>query len=206
MPELPEVQAHAERLAGRYRGVALAAFRPMKFTVLKTAAPSPAEAVGQPLTDVGRRGKFLLARFGSVTFAIHLMQGGRLKEEPKGKQPATPRGGQARWVFEDGRAWLLTEQGTERRAGVWVFADDAVLTRPPLSELGPEPLGLPAAALAERFAAQPARLHGFLRDQHAIAGLGRRLANEVCWRARLSPPPSPRRSRRGWPTSGPATT
>ena len=31
------------------------------------------------------------------------------------------------------------------------------------------------------------RLHGFLRDQRAIAGLGRRLANEVCHRAKLSP-------------------
>ena len=31
------------------------------------------------------------------------------------------------------------------------------------------------------------RLHGFLRDQRIIAGLGRRLANEVCHRARLSP-------------------
>jgi formamidopyrimidine-DNA glycosylase len=31
------------------------------------------------------------------------------------------------------------------------------------------------------------RLHGFLRDQHMIAGLGRMLANEVCHRAKLSP-------------------
>ena len=31
------------------------------------------------------------------------------------------------------------------------------------------------------------RLHGFLRDQRSIAGLGRRLANEVCHRAQLSP-------------------
>ncbi|MBK9179547.1 MAG: hypothetical protein IPM45_08215 [Acidimicrobiales bacterium] len=31
------------------------------------------------------------------------------------------------------------------------------------------------------------RLHGWLRDQRILAGLGRRLANEVCWRARLSP-------------------
>ena len=31
------------------------------------------------------------------------------------------------------------------------------------------------------------RLHGFLRDQRSIAGLGRRLANEVCHRAKLSP-------------------
>ncbi len=31
------------------------------------------------------------------------------------------------------------------------------------------------------------RLHGFLRDQRAVAGLGRRLANEICFRAELSP-------------------
>jgi formamidopyrimidine-DNA glycosylase len=31
------------------------------------------------------------------------------------------------------------------------------------------------------------RLHGFLRDQGCIAGLGRRLANEICHRAKLSP-------------------
>jgi formamidopyrimidine-DNA glycosylase len=31
------------------------------------------------------------------------------------------------------------------------------------------------------------RLHGFLRDQHLLAGIGRRLANEVCHRAKLSP-------------------
>ena len=31
------------------------------------------------------------------------------------------------------------------------------------------------------------RLHGFLRDQRIVAGMGRLLANEVCHRARLSP-------------------
>ena len=33
----------------------------------------------------------------------------------------------------------------------------------------------------------PMRVHRFLRDQHAIAGLGRRMANEVCHRAKVSP-------------------
>ena len=31
------------------------------------------------------------------------------------------------------------------------------------------------------------RLHGFLRDQRQVAGIGRRLANEVLHRAKLSP-------------------
>src|SRR5258706_10670799 len=118
MPELPEVQAHAERLDARYAGVVLERFTPLAFTALKTAAPPASDAVGHALVYVGRRGKHLLLDFGTLTFVVHLMQGGRLKEEPADKQPVKPRGGQARWRFDDGRALLLTEAGTERRAGV----------------------------------------------------------------------------------------
>ncbi len=190
MPELPEVQAHAERLTAAFAGTPLERFQPITFTALKTAVPAPDEAYGAPLDEVGRRGKFLLLRFGGdpgsqITCAVHLMQGGRLLVDAK--RAAKPRGGQARFVFTDGRALLLTEAGTERRAGVWCMrrADEA--TTAPLDRLGPEALSLDADALAERFAAFPMRLHGFLRDQQAIAGLGRRLANEICHRARLSP-------------------
>jgi formamidopyrimidine-DNA glycosylase len=113
------------------------------------------------------------------------MQGGRLLVDEK--QSAKPRGGQARFVFDEGPALLLTEQGTERRAGVWCIPSDDVLSVPPLSALGPEALSFDAPALKKQFGANPMRLHGFLRDQHAIAGLGRMLANEVCHRAKLSP-------------------
>ena len=119
MPELPEVQAHAERLAADYTGRVLERFQPLTFTALKTAVPAPDAAYGQAVTGIGRRGKFLLLDFESVQFAVHLMQGGRLLVDPK--QAAKPRGGQARFVFDEGPALLLTEAGTERRAGVWVY-------------------------------------------------------------------------------------
>jgi len=185
MPELPEVQAHAERLTAEYGGAVLARFTPVAFHALKTVVPSPDDSVGLPLLGVGRRAKYLLLDFGRDTFVVHLMQGGRLK--PDAKQTARPKGGLARWVFDDGRALLLSEFGTERRAGVWVSATDGVLERPPLDDLGPEAMEITPAELAVRFKAKSVRLHSFLRDQGAIAGLGRRLANEVCHRAKLSP-------------------
>ena len=117
MPELPEVQAHAERLTESFAGAVLQRFVPITFTALKTAVPAPDSAYGSPLVRVGRRGKYLLLEFAPTTFIVHLMQGGRLLVDEK--QSAKPRGGQARFVFEDGRALLLTEAGTERRAGVW---------------------------------------------------------------------------------------
>jgi formamidopyrimidine-DNA glycosylase len=184
VPELPEVQAHAERLDAELAGAVLERFTPIAFTALKTAVPPPEDAYGQALVFVGRRGKQLLMDFGTVTFVVHLMQGGRLR--PDEKQSAKPRGGQARWRFTDGRALLLTEAGTERKAGTWVVAGDPE-TQPPLDELGPDADTVDATAMRRLLDAASTRLHGFLRDQHRIAGLGRRLANEVCHRAHLSP-------------------
>ncbi len=184
MPELPEVQAHAERLTEQFRGAILTRFVPFNFTVLKTAIPRPNDVYGTPLLGVGRRGKYLLLDFGPIQFVIHLMQGGRLLVDDK--QSAKPRNGQARFVFEDGPALLLTEAGKERRAGVWCVATDG-LDGPPLSRLGPDALVYTQDTLAAAFAADNMRVHGFLRDQHHIAGLGRMLANEVCHRAKVSP-------------------
>jgi formamidopyrimidine-DNA glycosylase len=184
MPELPEVQAHAERLTEQFRGATLTKFVPFNFTALKTAVPRPEEAYGHQLQRVGRRGKYLLLDMGDVHFVIHLMQGGRLLVDTQ--QSPKPRNGQARFVFADGPALLLTEAGKERRAGVWCIATDQ-LAGPPLNRLGPDALTFTVASLADAFAANNMRVHGFLRDQHKIAGLGRMLANEVCHRARMSP-------------------
>jgi formamidopyrimidine-DNA glycosylase len=184
VPELPEVQAHAERLTEQFTGHPLKKFVPFTFTALKTAVPPPDVAYGLPLESVGRRGKYLLLRFEPVTFVVHLMQGGRLLVDEK--QSAKARNGQARFVFEEGPALLLTEAGTERRAGVWSIAYDA-LDGPPLDRLGPEALDVTPESLAQSFAANNMRIHGYLRDQHQIAGLGRMLANEICHRAKVSP-------------------
>jgi len=184
VPELPEVKAHAERIDRAFAGSALERFVPLSFSALKTAVPGPEQAYGQSLVFVGHRGKHLLLDFGSVTFVVHLMQGGRVRVDEK--QAAKPRGGQARWRFEDGRALLLTEAGTEHRAGVWVLAGDPD-DQEPLAHLGPDADTIDANGLQRLLQQHPMRLHGFLRDQRILAGLGRRLANEVCHRARLSP-------------------
>ena len=90
MPELPEVQAHVDRLSrtvadGGFAGASLSGFRPITFTALKTATPTPSDAIGTALDRVDRRGKFLLLRFGgpggavpgdatAITFVVHLMR------------------------------------------------------------------------------------------------------------------------------------
>ena len=208
MPELPEVAAHAERLSAAFSGASLARFEPLHPAALKTFKPSPSEASGLRLALVGHRGKYLLLRFGAedaesnegvpgaaesndgaadaagLTFVVHLMQGGRLRVDAK--QARKPRGAMARWSFTDGRALLLTEAGTERRAGAWLVAGDPGGAEP-LNRLGPDADAISRGELAGRLAATSERVHGFLRDQSHLAGIGRLLANEVLHRARVSP-------------------
>jgi len=117
------------------------------------------------------------------------MQGGRLK--PDEKQSPKPRGGLARWVFDDGPALLLTEAGTEKKAGVWVIPAGADVGPgtdvEPFVGLGPDADVVSLADFRALLAANSMRLHGLLRNQRIVAGLGRRLANEICHRARVSP-------------------
>jgi formamidopyrimidine-DNA glycosylase len=56
-----------------------------------------------------------------------------------------------------------------------------------LAHLGPEAFGLGAARLSEILTVEPRRLHPLLRDQRALAGIGRAWSNEILNRARLSP-------------------
>ena len=58
-----------------------------------------------------------------------------------------------------------------------------------LAHIGPEPLdpSFTVDVLAHAAQEHPHLLHGFLRDQRAIAGIGRAFANEILHAAMLSP-------------------
>ena len=185
MPEMPEVQAHAERMAASLVGETLHKFQLINFASLKTFAPPPDAAEGSKVASVGRRGKYLLLGFeNGHTHIVHLMQGGRLRPDPK--QTKKPRGGMVRWVFDNDEAWLLTEAGTERKAGIWVVDGDPLI-QPPIDYLGPEADKITLTQLRKMCKTNSRRLHGLLRTQNDIAGIGRLLANEICFTAKLSP-------------------
>src|SRR6187397_3378603 len=90
-----------------------------------------------------------------------------------------------RLSFADGGELILTEAGKKRRAGVWLFTPAGLEAE--LAHLGPEALGLGAERLGEILARERRQLHPLLRDQRALAGIGRAHANEILWEARLSP-------------------
>lgn len=189
MPEMPEVQAHAERMTEALAGRRLERFELLNFAALKTFDPPADAAHGKALLEVGRRAKYLLLRWeDDLTHVVHLMQGGRLRPDPKASKK--PRGGLVRWRFDDADGaplnWLLTEAGTERKAGVWAMRGPTEGLGP-LEGLGPDADAVTAEELAAICGANSMRIHGLLRDQRIIAGIGRMLSNEICYVAKISP-------------------
>ncbi|HYT79476.1 MAG TPA: DNA-formamidopyrimidine glycosylase family protein [Actinomycetota bacterium] len=182
MPELPEVQALAERIHTRLAGAVFVRAEPLSFSALKTVTPSPENLEGKRLAAVGRRGKFLVFEMERYRLAVHLSQGGRVDLVP-GSVNSRPKGGVTRLRFDRDPALLVKEFGTERKAGWWVLAPG---DEGPMAKLGPEPFSQEFHDLVMA-GTDTRRLHAMLRDQRQVAGIGRGYADDILHRAKLSP-------------------
>jgi len=182
VPELPEVQALAERLTEAVGGSDFGAADVLQFSSLKTVTPRASELVGRTLERVGRRGKYLVFELGGPRFLVHLSQSGRIDVEDPPKS-TKPRGAVVRFRFDDHPSLLVKEFGRERKAGWWVMAEG---DEGPLTKLGPEP----ESAEFERLVLEGddgRRVHTILRDQRTVAGIGRGYSDDILHRAKLSP-------------------
>jgi formamidopyrimidine-DNA glycosylase len=185
MPELPEVEAWVRELDLLVSRAPIEKAGPAHVATLKTVAPPLAELVGRRLQGARRRGKNLLfpVEEADLVLRVHLMSAGRLRYlEPGAKGPKTPM---FRVHFTDGGDLVLTEAGKKKRAGVWLVSREQLDAD--LAHLGPDALDLDAATLGRILRRERRQLHPLLRDQRAIAGIGRAHANEILLRARLSP-------------------
>ena len=191
MPELPEMQALAERLDAVLSGRVLRRADLLGFSSLKTYAPSPGDLNGATLIAVTRRAKYLVWRFDDENrIVLHLSQAGRLDIESPPKK-TKPRGAVARFVFGAGTSGLdgegigilVREYGTQRKASWWVLGPD---DEGPLADLGPEP-GSDEFADFIRTSNSKRHLTTDLRDQHTVSGIGRGWGDDILQRAKLSP-------------------
>ena len=134
MPELPEVETERGRLARRIDGRRIASVR---IDDPRLTRPEPPEWVaarltGERVTDVERRGKYLLIRLESGdVLVVHLRMTGSFRYEPASHE----------------RAVLELDDGTRiayrdlRRFGTWALLDPEEAEEHLSVRLGPEPLG-----------------------------------------------------------------
>lgn len=189
MPELPEVE--------RYRQLAEKAGLDRLITSVRTPdlwylkRGSEPEAIGATLlgrrfVSARRRGKLMMLDTDDGTvLGLRFGMSGRLVADDLpavdqllyGRTAADPRFERFALQFDDGGALVMSDP--RRLGGVELDPDE--------DRLGPDALGIALPALRRALQGGDTPLKARLLDQKHIAGVGNLIADEVLWRAGLSP-------------------
>jgi formamidopyrimidine-DNA glycosylase len=184
VPELPDIMVYLEALERRVIGETVRGVRIASPSVLRTYDPSYDAPVGHRVESLQRVGKRIV--FGLETdlfLVIHLMVAGRLRWEGPGK--AIPKKvGLAAIDFDPG-SLILTEQGTKKRAGIWITRGIEGVGA--LDRGGIEPLDIGVSDFGAALTRENRTLKRALTDPRIFSGIGNAYSDEILWAAGMSP-------------------
>jgi formamidopyrimidine-DNA glycosylase len=194
MPEVPEVEITARRLGAALAAAEVESALAPGMVALKTVDPPLDALEGRSIEAVRRVGKMPVVELsggergdaGRLSLLVHLMSAGRLQVFEK---RASLRDRRSRLLIRlgDGRELRLREFGTRQRAWAKLLRSGEVEEDEVVATLGPEAWPAPPLDELAALVDQPRHLHPMLRDQRAMAGIGRSWVDEILWEARLSP-------------------
>ncbi|HEX2153462.1 MAG TPA: DNA-formamidopyrimidine glycosylase family protein [Acidimicrobiia bacterium] len=184
MPELPDIVVYLEALERRVMGEELSAVRVASPSVLRTFDPPYDAAVGLEVVGLRRIGKRIVFEFPDGLFiVIHLMIAGRLRWAARGAS-VPKKVGLAALDFPSG-SLILTEQGTKKRAGLWVISGEEALAEQDRG--GIEPLEMGVGEMTAALRAENRTIKRALTDPRVLSGIGNAYSDEILWEARLAP-------------------
>ncbi|MGZ4166951.1 MAG: DNA-formamidopyrimidine glycosylase family protein [Solirubrobacteraceae bacterium] len=185
MPELPEVEITARLIGDAIAGAEVESALTPGINALRSFDPPLSAIEGRRLTHISRRGKlFVVGVQGDLSLLIHLMSAGRLQLFDT-RASLRDRTSRLLVRLADGRELRLREFGTKQAAWVKLLTPEGLEAEEHIATLGPE--AYPAPPELGPLLDAPRPLHGLLRDQRVIAGIGRSWVDEILHAAKLSP-------------------
>jgi formamidopyrimidine-DNA glycosylase len=190
MPELPEVETIVRALRNGGRGdvsvlnrrIQSVDLRWIKTLAMPDADDFTARLTGQQITDVSRRGKYVVIHLENAYLLIHLRMSGDLRVQSPPLPPSAPHD-RLNIDFTDG--FRLVFNDTRKFGRVWLTDDPEIVT----GSLGPEPLN--GSLLPEKFFynlhSKKKYIKSLLLDQSFLAGLGNIYVDESLFRAGIHP-------------------
>jgi formamidopyrimidine-DNA glycosylase len=185
MPELPEVETTRRGIAPclETRRIRTLLVRERR---LRWPIPAGMERhfAGNVVTQLRRRGKYLLLQTRTGTALLHLGMSGNLRVLPA----VTAPGKHAHYdiVLENGECVRFTDP---RRFGSLLWTDEDPARHPLLAELGPEPLEpeFDGEHLWRRARGRRVAIKAFIMNAAIVVGVGNIYASESLFRAGLNP-------------------
>ncbi|GEK28564.1 DNA-formamidopyrimidine glycosylase [Furfurilactobacillus siliginis] len=187
MPELPEVETVRRGLTKMVVGKTITGidvFYPKM--ILNGVDDFETLLLGQLLTAVDRRGKYLLFRFnGGLTMVSHLRMEGKYFTAPAG----TPVDKHTHVIFHFDDGQDLCYNDTRKFGRMIVVKTGEENTVGGLKTLGPEPTPetLSVDYLVAKMAKGRKAIKTWLLDQNNVAGLGNIYCDEVLWLSKIHP-------------------
>ncbi|HWD06174.1 MAG TPA: DNA-formamidopyrimidine glycosylase family protein [Amycolatopsis sp.] len=194
MPELPEVESARSVIERTALGRQIVDVDDSDPYVCRPHRPGEIRAVltGRELTAAHRRGKSMWCDTSGdgPVLGLHLGMSGKIVVAAtdgteidggdyweRGRKPGDYRFSRFALRFADGGTLLLVDP---RRLG-------RVTLDPRLDRLGPDAATITPAEFRTAITKGTAPIKARLLDQHAVAGIGNLLADEILWRARVHP-------------------
>jgi len=216
MPELPEVETTVRDLRPHLIGRTITRARVTweRAVAQPSAKQFTREIVGNKITSINRRGKYLvfeLARAQKSESGTQTTDSRRLREQSAHYRVVNRKSKienqkfllvhlrmTGQFGFHAPRAkrdkhqhvHLLLDDGRElrfhdfRKFGRWWLVDNPEHV---VGKLGPEPLDMPKKEFLTRLRARRGRLKSLLLDQTFVAGVGNIYADEALWYAKIHP-------------------
>jgi formamidopyrimidine-DNA glycosylase len=185
MPELPEVEITARLIGTAITDARIESALTPGINALRSFDPPLASIDGRQVSGIRRRGKlFVIELEDELALLIHLMSAGRLQLFDT-RASLRDRTSRLLLRLQDGRELRLREFGTKQAAWVKLLTAPGLKSEETIAKLGPEayPDPPPLGPLLDA----PRPLHGLLRDQRVLTGIGRSWVDEILHAAMLSP-------------------
>lgn len=183
MPELPEVETTRKGIEPHICGNTISDIVVRQPKLRWPVSEQLQQLVGNAITEVGRRGKYLLLETSGGTCLIHLGMSGSLRITDLSFTPE--KHDHVDIVFSNGVVLRLRDP---RRFGAVLWSGCGGL-HPLLIKLGPEPLTdeFNAEYLFERSRKRRINVKALIMDAHVVVGVGNIYANEALFGAGIDP-------------------
>lgn len=187
MPELPEVETVRRGLLKIAKGRKINAIDVYYGnTIVGDVEEFRHALIGQTITDVNRRGKYLLFRFtNQLTMISHLRMEGKYFNQEQGK----PIDKHTHVVFKFTDGTELCYHDTRKFGRMQLVKTGTEMSVAGLKTIGPEPTDKDFTLDYFRSILKRSRgkIKPFLLNQRHVAGLGNIYADEVLWLSKINP-------------------
>ncbi len=189
MPELPEVETCKRGIAPYLLNQHITKIT-LRERRLRWLIPSKLCKIlpGQTITQVARRGKYLLIACERGTLIIHLGMSGKIRVLSEQLPPAKHDHVDLYLSNDD-----YLRYTDPRRFGAWLWTEEDPAHHPLLKTLGPEPLSedFNAAYLKARCYKKQTTIKQVIMDSKVVVGVGNIYANEALFIAGIRPGSKP---------------